>query len=153
MGLPAFSLIKVFSAFFFARHNTKIPFYISLTSVLLNVLISVIFFKEIGFLIIPIATTISSWINALFLFIFLRKKNMFKFNLIFIDRFVRILIVSALMGIFFNYVINFFDSKLIYEEIFKSMYLIGVVILGLTFYILVAIFIKAFKISDIHLKY
>tara|TARA_B110000902_G_scaffold207953_1_gene237176 strand:- start:254 stop:490 length:237 start_codon:yes stop_codon:yes gene_type:complete len=78
---------------------------------------------------------------------------MFKFNLIFIDRFVRILIVSALMGIFFNYVINFFDSKLIYEEIFKSMYLIGVVILGLTFYILVAIFIKAFKISDIHLKY
>ena len=153
VGLPAFSLIKIFSAFFFARHNTKIPFYISLTSVLLNVLISVTFFKEIGFLIIPIATTMSSWFNALFLFIFLRKKNMFKFNLIFIDRFVRILIASALMGIFFNYLINFLDSKLIYEEIFKSMYLIGVVILGLTFYILVAIFIKAFKISDIHLKY
>ena len=31
IGLPAFSLIKVFSTFFFARHNTKIPFYISLT--------------------------------------------------------------------------------------------------------------------------
>ena len=30
IGLPAFSLIKVFSAFFFARHNTKVPFYISL---------------------------------------------------------------------------------------------------------------------------
>merc|ERR1712086_1111637 len=28
IGLPAFSLIKVFSAFFFARHNTKVPFYI-----------------------------------------------------------------------------------------------------------------------------
>ena len=26
LGLPAFSLIKVFSSFFFARHNTKIPF-------------------------------------------------------------------------------------------------------------------------------
>ena len=57
------------------------------------------------------------------------------------------------MGIFFNYLIHFFNSKLIYEEIFKSMYLISIVVLGLTFYILVAIFIKAFKISDIYLKY
>ena len=70
IGLPAFSLIKVFSAFFFARHNTKVPFYISLISVLLNVFISVVFFKEVGFLIIPIATTISSWFNAILLFIF-----------------------------------------------------------------------------------
>ena len=89
IGLPAFSLIKVFSTFFFARHNTKIPFYISLLSVLLNVFISVIFFKQIGFIIIPIATTISSWFNAFLLFIFLRKESFFNFNLIFIDRFIK----------------------------------------------------------------
>ena len=153
IGLPAFSLIKVFSTFFFARHNTKTPFYISLVSVLLNIFISIIYFREIGFLIIPIATTISSWFNAIFLFIFLKKRDIFNFNLIFIDRFVRILIACVLMGIFFNYLIHFFDSKLIYEEIFKSLYLVGVVISGFAFYILVAIFIKAFKISDIHLKY
>ena len=87
--LPAFSLIKVFSAFFFARHNTKIPFYISLTSVLLNILISIIFFREVGFLIIPIATTISSWFNAILLFIFLKIKNLFNFNLVFISRFFK----------------------------------------------------------------
>ena len=46
IGLPAFSLIKVFSTFFFARHNTKIPFYISLISVLLNIFISIIFFNR-----------------------------------------------------------------------------------------------------------
>jgi len=153
MGLPAFSLIKVFSTFFFARNNTKIPFYISLISVFLNIFISIIYFREIGFLIIPIATTISSWFNAIFLFIFLKKGNLFSFNLIFINRFIKILIASILMGIFFNYLIHFFNSKLIYEEIFKSMYLISIVVLGLTFYILVAIFIKAFKISDIYLKY
>jgi putative peptidoglycan lipid II flippase len=153
IGLPAFSLIKVLSTFFFARKNTKIPFYISLISVLLNILISVIFFKEIGFLIIPMATTISSWLNAILLFIFLKKRNLFNFNLIFIDRFSRILITSILMGIFFNYLIHFFNDKLIYEETFKSDYLVSIVVLGLSFYILVAIFIKAFKISDIHLKY
>jgi len=153
LGLPAFSLIKVFSTFFFARHNTKSPFYISLISVLLNILISITFFKEIGFIIIPIATTISSWFNAIFLFILLKKKNLFNFNLIFIDRFIRILIASIAMGIFFNFLINFFNDKLIYDEIFKSVYLIGVAISGLTFYVFVAILIKAFKISDIHLKY
>ena len=57
------------------------------------------------------------------------------------------------MGIFFYYLIHFFDDKFIYEEILKSVYLVGIVILGLTFYIMVAIFIKAFKISDINLKY
>ena len=153
IGLPAFSLIKIFSTFFFARHNTKIPFYISLTSVLLTIAISVFFFRIIGFLIIPIATTISSWFNAIFLFIFLKKQNLFTFNLIFLNRFIKILAASLLMGVFFNYLINFLDNKMTYEEIFKLAYLIGAVILGLTFYIMVAIFIKAFKISDIHLKY
>ena len=153
IGLPAFSLIKVFSTFFFARHNTKIPFYISLISVLLNILISIIFFKEIGFLIIPIATTISSWFNAILLFILLKKRNIFSFNLIFIDRFTKILAASLLMGVFFNFLIHYLNDKLIYEEIFKSVYLIGTVVLALTFYILIAILIRAFKISDIHLKY
>jgi len=153
IGLPAFSLIKVFSAFFFARHNTKIPFYISLISVLLNIFISVIFFKEVGFLIIPIATTISSWFNAILLFVFLKEKNLFSFNLVFIDRFIKILIASVLMGVFFNYVIYFFNDRLTYESSFKAIYLTGAVILGLIFYLLIAILIKAFKRSDINLNY
>jgi len=153
IGLPAFSLIKVFSAFFFARHNTKIPFFISLISVLLNIFISVAFFKELGFLIIPIATTISSWFNAILLLIFLKTKNLFNFNLVFINRFIKILISSILMGIFFNYIIHFFDDKFIYQENFKGVYLAGVVILGLMFYLFIAVLIKAFKRSDINLNY
>ena len=153
IGLPAFSLIKVFSAFFFARHNTKIPFYISLTSVLLNIFISVIFFKEVGFIIIPIATTISSWFNAILLFIFLKIKNLFSFNLMFIDRFIKILLASLFMGMFFNYVIHFFNDKLFYETNLKAIYLICAVIMGLIFYISIAILIKAFKRSDINLNY
>ena len=153
IGLPAFSLIKVFSAFFFARHNTKVPFYISLTSVLLNVFISVVFFKEVGFIIIPIATTISSWFNAILLFIFLKIKDLFSFNLVFLNRFVKILLASVLMGIFFRYVIHFFNDNLLYEASFKAIYLIGAVVSGLIFYLLIAILIKAFKRSDINLNY
>ena len=75
------------------------------------------------------------------------------FNFIFINRFIKTVVASILMGIFFNYLIYFFNDKFLYEEILKSAYLFVVVILGLTFYILVAIFIKAFKFSDLHLKY
>ena len=153
IGLPAFSLIKVFSTFFFARDNTKIPFYISLASVLLNVFISIVFFKEVGFLIIPIATTISSWFNAVLLFIFLKVKSLFNFNLVFIARFIKILIASVLMGIFFNYVIYLFNDELFYGSNVKAIYMVGAVILGLMFYLLIAILIKAFKRSDINLNY
>ncbi len=153
LGLPAFSLIKVFSTFFFARHNTKTPFYISLVSVLLNILISVSLFRQIGFLIIPIATTISSWFNVTLLFLILRKRKLFSFNLIFINTIIKILFASILMGILFYYLINFFDNKFLYEEVLKSIYLIGSMILGIMFYFFLSIFIKAFKISDISLKY
>jgi len=153
LGLPAFSLIKVFSSFFFAQHNTKIPFYISLVSVLLNIVISIFYFKSIGFIIIPIATTISSWFNSIVLFIFLKRKNIFVFNQIFINRFIKILISSAIMGLFFDFLITIFNNNLTYDQNFKSIYLIGIVFSGLLSYLLIAVLIKAFKINDIKLRY
>ena len=57
------------------------------------------------------------------------------------------------MGLFLNYLTNIFDNKLAYERNFKSIYLVGSVLLTLIFYLLIAFFIKAFKISDINLKY
>ncbi len=152
-GLPAFSLIKVFSSFYFARQNTKLPFYISLVSVILNILISIIFFRKIGFVIIPIATSISSWFNSFLLLFFLKKDNFYSLNFTFISRFIKILFSSLAMGAFVYYLIIFFETNLYYEESLKSIFLIGIVILGLIFYLLIGFFIKAFKISDINLKY
>ncbi len=152
-GLPAFAMIKVFSNFFFANHDTKTPFYISLVSVLLNILISIFYFRSIGFVIIPIATTISSWFNLILLFLFLRKRNLFSFNNIFISRFFKILISSILMGIFFSYLIILFKNELSFGNSFKSIYLILSVFLGLLFYLIVTYLIKAFKLEDIKLKY
>ena len=84
LGLPAFALIKVFSTFFFANNDTKTPFYISLISVIMNISISLYYFKDFGFIIIPIATTISSWFNF-FIIYFFKKNNFFQFNEIFFN--------------------------------------------------------------------
>ena len=80
LGLPAFALIKVFSSFFFANHDTKTPFYISLISVMVNIFISIYYFNKIGFVIIPIATSISSWFNSILLFLILKNRQLFNFN-------------------------------------------------------------------------
>ena len=153
LGLPAFALIKVFSTFFFANHDTKTPFYISLLAVLLNVVISIYYFKSLGFIIIPIATTISSWLNSILLFVFLKKKNLFEFNKMFFVKLIKIIFASILMGIFFSFLTSFFENQLNYNNQFKSLYLILSVLLGLAFYLLLSFLIKAFNYKDLQLKY
>ena len=153
LGLPAFSLIKVFSSFFFANHDTKTPFYISLISVILNIGISIFYFNEIGFIIIPIATTISSWFNSFLLFIFLINRSLFSFNKIFLVRFIKIIFASLLMGLFFDFLLTYFQNELAFNQNIKSFYLIISVVLGLLFYLFISYWIKAFKMSDIKLKY
>ena len=153
LGLPAFALIKVFSSFFFANHDTKTPFYISLISVMLNIFISIYYFNKIGFIIIPIATSISSWFNSILLFFFLKNRKLFFFNKIFFIKSIKIIIASMLMGLFFNFLLNLFQNELIFSNLLKSLYLILSVFLGLLFYLIVCYFMKAFKLKDIKLKY
>ncbi len=153
LGLPAFALIKVFSSFFFANHDTKTPFYISLISVFLNIIISIYYFNDVGFVIIPIATTISSWFNGILLLVFLKNKNLFSFNKIFLIKFVKIVIASILMGILFQFFLNLFENELEFQQKAKSFYLLLSALLGLIFYLVICYFIKAFKFSDIQLKY
>jgi len=152
-GLPAFVMIKIFASFFFANQDTKTPFYISLLSVLINISISLYYFDTIGFIIIPIATTISSWFNAILLFTFLKNKNLFYFNKIFLIRFLKIIASSLLMGLFFNYLIGIFEHQLAFDSNLKSLFLIIIIFLAMCFYLIICYFLKAFKISDIQLKY
>ena len=153
MGMPAFAFIKVFSSFLFARHNTKIPFYFSLVSVLINVFISIYFFSSIGFIIIPIATTISSWINSFLLLFYLLKKKYFSFDEIFLFKVLNIACISIFSAFIFDQLIKNFSHYLLYESEIKLLVIILLVILTLIIYIIASIITKAFKISDIKLKY
>ena len=153
VGLPAFALIKVFSSFFFANHDTKTPFYISLVSVVINITISLYYFSNIGFIIIPIATSISSWFNSIVLFLFLKSQKLFEFNEIFFIKFFKIIFSSILMGLIFSYLISFFENKLVYDYNLKLFYLLLSVLLGLMFYLIVSFFINAFNSKDLKLKY
>jgi putative peptidoglycan lipid II flippase len=121
--------------------------------VITNILISLYFFNKIGFIIIPIATTISSWINALLLLIYLTNKEYFLINLNFIKSFFKIASSTILTSYIFYNLINFFTENLTYSSKYKLITIILLVIVTFIIYILISIFTKAFKISDIKLKY
>jgi len=153
LGLPAFSIIKIFSSFLFARHNTKIPFYFSFFSVIMNIVISLYFFDKLGFIIIPIATTISSWLNALLLLIYLINKEYFLIKFDFIKSFLKIIISTILTSIIFYSLINYFSDNLSYNSDYKLITIVLLVIATFIIYILISILTKAFKTEDIQLKY
>jgi len=153
LGLPAFSIIKIFSSFLFARHNTKTPFYFSVFSVMSNIAISVYFFNKIGFVIIPIATTISSWLNAFLLLIYITNKNYFSLNINFIKSIMKIFFSTALTSYIFYNLIKFFSENLTYDSEYKLITIIFLVIITFIIYILISLLTKAFKTSDIKLKY
>ena len=147
-GVPAFALIKVLSNFFFARDNTRTPFYISFFSVVLNVFISVIYFKKIGFVIIPIATSIATWSAVLIYVILLIKLKYFNLKKIFFVNMVKILISSLIMSLGLYYLLSFFENKLIYANYYKSFYLIMIIALNASAYLLLVRLLGVFKIKN-----
>ena len=153
LGLPAFSFIKIFSSFLFARHNTKMPFYFSVFSVIINIIISIYYFNKMGFIIIPIATTISSWFNVIILLIYLTNKKYYLINLIFVKSLLKISLSTVLTSYIFYNLIKFFSENLTYNSEYKLITIILLVIFTFFIYILASILTKAFKISDIKLKY
>ena len=126
-GVPAFALVKILSNFFFAQDNTKTPFYISLFIVLLNILISVSFFKKIGFIIIPIATSISTWVGVLVYIYFLKRKKILLIENQLATNFIKILISTTIMSFILLFSLDKFANNLDYNYNYKAVYLISIV--------------------------
>jgi len=151
-GVPAFSILKIFSNYFFARNDTKTSFYLSVISVILNILISVSFFNKLGFVIIPIATSISSWINVFLHYYFIKKRNLYNFDKTFIYKFPRMILSVVVMGIILYLLLGFFSEQFNYNEGWKFIYLFIIVIISLFSYFLISNFSGALKFKDIKLK-
>ena len=63
------------------------------------------------------------------------NNNLFEFNETFFKQFVKIIFASIMMGIFFQYLILFFENQLSYTYLFKSAYLLLCVLFTIIFYL------------------
>tara|TARA_X000001036_G_scaffold309492_1_gene288193 strand:+ start:25 stop:1551 length:1527 start_codon:yes stop_codon:yes gene_type:complete len=147
-GVPAFALIKILSNFFFARDNTKTPFYISLLIVFFNILISVSLFNKVGFIIIPIATSISTWAGVLiYLYLLNRKKILLLKNQL-IMNFIKILILTIAMSLILLFSLDRYSDYLDYSYKYKAIYLILIVSFVGMFYLLSCYLLGILKLKN-----
>jgi len=151
-GVPAFSILKILSNFFFARNDTKTPFYLSIVSVIINITISLSLFSRLGFVIIPIATSVSSWINVFMHYYFIKKRNLYTLDSKLIYTFPRMILSTVVMGIVLYLSLGFFSAKFDYNESWKFIYLFIIVIISLISYFLISNFSGAFKFKNIKLR-
>ncbi len=147
-GVPAFAILKIFANFFFARDNTITPFKISFIIVLINVLISLLFFREIGFIIIPVATTLSTWFGVFCYIYLLNKKNYFKTNKNFQINLLKIVFSTSIMSYVFYKSLNYFAENLSYLSVYKVLFLLFIVIYVALLYFLICYFLKVFKLKN-----
>ena len=147
-GVPAFALIKILSNFFFARDNTKTPFYISTFIVFLNILISVSFFNKIGFIIIPIATSVSTWVGVLIYIYLLNSKKILLLKNQLMVNFTKILISTTIMLSILIFSLNRFANYLDYSYNYKAVYLISIVSFVGMFYLLSCYLLGILKLKN-----
>ena len=98
IGLPAYILIKVLVTCFFAREDTKIPLYVSIASVVINIILSLILIQSMRETGIALATAISAWVNALLLYVILKMKDNITLDSRLINHGVKTVICSIIMG-------------------------------------------------------
>ena len=147
-GIPAFALIKILSNFFFARDNTKTPFYISAFIVLLNILISITFFKKIGFVIIPIATSISTWVGVMLYIYLLNSKNFLLIKNYLPKNILKIILNTIFMSFLLMFALNHYEDYLDYTYKYKSVYLLIIVGFVASVYLISCYLIGILKIRN-----
>ena len=147
-GIPAFAILKIFANFFFARDNTVTPFKISSIVVFINIAISILFFKKIGFVIIPIATTFSAWVGAFYYLYLLLKNDYLKIETKFYINTIKILLSTIFMTFVFAKSLNYFAKNLTYSSDYKILYLLFIVIFVALLYFLICYLLKLLNLKS-----
>jgi putative peptidoglycan lipid II flippase len=147
-GVPAFALVKILSNFFFARDNTKTPFYISIGIVTINVAISVSLFSSFGFIIIPIATSISTWIGVLIYIYSLNQRKSLMLKIELIPNLFKILLSTTIMAFILVLALKNYASFLNYSNDYKAFYVISIVGFSGIVYLLSCYLLGILKIKN-----
>jgi putative peptidoglycan lipid II flippase len=150
LGLPAYIIIKVLVSCFFAREDTKTPLYISIVSVITNVVLSLLLIGSMREMGIALATAISAWINALLLYVFLYTRNLIQFDDILVKNSFKIFINSTILfgaiyvlnGALFNNIIE--NSVLVNSGLLLLMIFLAIII-----YFALVIVLKVLTINQL----
>ncbi len=150
LGLPAYIIIKVLVSCFFAREDTKTPLYISIVSVVSNIVLSLLLIGSMREMGIALATATSAWINAFLLYIFLFIRKNIQFDDLIISNTFKIIISSSVL------VIAIYGLKMLLFRDFNtaslllnSLFLLIAIFLAIIIYFGLIIMLKALTINQL----
>ncbi len=119
---------------------------------LINILISVSLFKNYGFIIIPIATSVSTWIGVLVYFYLLKHKKFIRIEKNLLLDLLKISLAVILMSFFLYFSLEYFEDKFEYSSNFKLIYLIIVVSLSAGIYLFATNLLGVLNLKSYRLK-
>ena len=148
LGLPAFVLQKVLQPVYFARENTRTPFYFALVSMVVNAVIAIGLAPVIGYTAAAFGTTLAGWAMVALLWVgTARMGEATRFDARFWSRFWRIGIASWAMGAVL-WVLALWLGALFDTSGWRVVALVVLVTLGAASYFAMGHVIHAFRLSD-----
>jgi putative peptidoglycan lipid II flippase len=99
ISLPVAIVIKVLLPIFYSKGNTKIPFLFTLISLFFNLILVYVLSKKIGYFSIPLATTISTYLNFILLLSYLLIKKLLQLDLYFFKEFIKTIFINIILVI------------------------------------------------------
>ncbi|PIE08005.1 MAG: murein biosynthesis integral membrane protein MurJ [Rhodobacterales bacterium] len=148
LGLPAFVLQKVLQPVYFARENTRTPFYYALVSMLVNAGIAIGLAPLIGYTAAAFGTTLAAWAMVALLWRgTARMGDHTRFDARFRARIWRIAAASLAMGAVL-WALALGLGGLFYTPGWRALALVALVVPGGASYFLFGHLAGAFRLSD-----
>ena len=148
LGLPAFVMQKTLQPLFFAREDTKRPFYYALAALVLNAVLAVGLSPFIGFIAAAYGTSATAW--AMVWLLWRGSRNMGEaadFDARFKSRLPRIIAASVAMGLILG-VLAYVMAPLFAIPTWRYLALLALIVLGAVSYFGIGQLIGAFRLAE-----
>jgi putative peptidoglycan lipid II flippase len=149
LGLPAFVFQKVIQPLYFAREDTKTPFYYALVAMVVNLVVAIGLSYSIGYLSAAVAVTLSAWGMSLMLWVGTKGMgDAAKFDARFFKTLPRIILASLIMGVVVYFVqLNLGDA--LNTAGLRYIALLGLVLSGMLAYSAALLGFGAYTFAEI----
>ncbi|WP_106745189.1 murein biosynthesis integral membrane protein MurJ [Yoonia maritima] len=148
LGLPAFVMQKTLQPLYFAREDTKRPFYYALIALALNAALAIGLSPFIGYIAAAVGTSLTGWATVLLLLNGTRHMDgASKFDARFKQRLPRIVLASAGMGVIL-WVTAAVLSPFFGIATLRYLALLVLVLTGIVSYFGIGHLIGAFKLAE-----
>ena len=148
LGLPAFVMQKTLQPLFFAREDTRRPFYYALASLVVNAVIAFGLSYYIGYIAAALGTTLAGW--AMVVLLWRGSRDMgeaAQFDTRFKRRIWRIIAVSLLMGVIL-WALTLLIGPFLMVPTWRYLALAVLVLIGITAYFTSGHLFGAFRLGE-----